>query len=177
MTLVQSPMLQGTTYGYQYQYDDMDDVTQVTDPNGNIQTYQYDFVGNVILATDARGFSTSIDITGTLDKTTTCDALNNCSVEQRDTNGRRSNFTDKRGIKTVYQYDKLSRVIEVDFNNNHLAYDQRTITFGYDMADRVTGITDVTNNGTPTQIAYQYGNLDKNIEEDTAEGPLSTNTT
>lgn len=55
ITEIRSPAVNGTRLITQYQYDSADNVTQVTDANGNVTAFAYDGNGNRTLSRDAAG--------------------------------------------------------------------------------------------------------------------------
>ncbi len=135
---------------------------------------KYDLLGNAIQVTDADYHVTTITRPATLDTVTTCDPANQCEILNKDAMGRRTIFTDKRGVKDVYTYDVLGRLTKAVFNSaNKSPYDQRTINYTYDANDRVTNISD-TGGGIPNlpgnTIAYTYDGVDDLMAEQTSPG-------
>ena len=104
---VTSPLNEVTTY----QYDALDDVVNVdVDPSGlNLQSsYAYDLIGEIASSTNPKGNTTTWTRIATLAKTTVKDPLGRTTVTNLDGQGRSTNFTDKRGIETVYTVDILA---------------------------------------------------------------------
>ena len=87
-----------------------------------------------------------------------------------DTNGNLTQFTDRKGNVTVYQYDLLDRKIFAGFDQNGNQY-ASTVTYSYDQADRLTQLVD-SSYGT---ITRSYDGMDNLIGEQTPLGELSYN--
>jgi RHS repeat-associated protein len=157
----------------QISYDALDNVLSATDADGKVTSYQYNLLGVPSQMTDARGNVTTITVGATLDVTTICDAGNHCSTENRNAMGRKTTFIDKRNVKTLYNLDKLGRITSVVHNSTNLAaYDQRTITYTYDAADRVTSITD-TGSAPAPPITYTYDGMDNVLSQATPQGTVT----
>lgn len=171
VTQVTSPLGNQTNYAY----DAIGDVRNIQDGNGFSIHNVYDLIGELIQSQDQNGNITTITIPYTLDKTTTCDAANNCTIENRDPGGRMTTFFDKRNIKTANTYDKLGRVTQMVVNpTNIVGYDTRTLTYSYDLADRVRAIGDVDNGGAEVDTNYTYDGVDNVMSEAVASDGVVT---
>ncbi len=123
-------------YSVSYQYDNDNNITEMTDANGNTTTYTYDNIGNLL---------------------TTTDPLNNTasSTYQSGTNWKTSD-TDKKGNITSYSYDARGNLLTIarplsitesftyDSKGNKTSYTDgkgQTTTYSYDLHGNRTGIT------------------------------------
>ncbi|MBF6570938.1 MAG: RHS repeat protein [Candidatus Binataceae bacterium] len=176
VTQVTSPM--GHTASYQY--DSMGNVVQATDGNGNTTISTYDLLGLPLSVTDANGNKSTVTRPWTLNKETVCDAANHCTLTNLDGAGKRTDVTDKRGIKNTFSYDGLQRVTQANINSTGLSgFDQRKIAFSYDLLDRVLGMVDTVtgvSNSQSNTIGYGYDGVDNILTEKVAVGtnPPST---
>ena len=181
VTSVTSP-LQETT---QYSYDAIDDVTQVIDPKSNITCNTYDLLGELATTTPPRGvsglctnpaninsaYTTTTTRTANLAKTTVTDPLGNSTITNLDGQGRHTDYTDKRGVKTNYTYDLFGRVTEALFNsNNKSGYTQDEVAMSnFDALDRIGTLSDSLSGST---LTYTYDSLDSILSE---KDPLLNN--
>ncbi|MBI2889717.1 MAG: hypothetical protein HYY13_02925 [Nitrospirae bacterium] len=126
-----SPTPLSTTYTYDPRFNQ---VTSVTDPNGNTTTFEYDEWGNLTKTTDALGQATAIayypnglqsliadasgavtrflyDPSGNLASIT--DPLGHSTTLTNDASGNVIRQTDANGIATEYRYDVMNRLVKV----------------------------------------------------------------
>ena len=149
-------------------YDDMNNLTSVTDPKGYKTTYSYDSKGNLIGVSAPEGVSTSITVNskglpteitnpmgvktqftynsyGNLTKST-LPALSLSSSAAYDKASRMTSSTDALGRTTTFSYD----------NNDNLTTqtdaDSHSTSFSYDKNDNLTGITNAK--GGVTSMSY-----------------------
>ena len=149
-------------------YDDMNNLTSVTDPKGYKTTYSYDSNGNLTGVSAPEGVSTSITVNskglpteisdpmgvktqftynsyGNLTKTT-LPALSLSSSAAYDKASRLTSSTDALGHTTTFSYD----------NNDNLTSqtdaDSHTTSFDYDKNDNLTSITNAK--GGVTSMSY-----------------------
>ncbi len=168
---VTSPKLETT----QYFYDEIDDVTEVIDPMGNITCNSYDLIGELAATTPPRGvsgsctnvnsaFTTTVTRTPNLAKTTVTDPLGYTTVTDLDGQGRKTDYTDKRGVETTYSFDKFGRVTQALFNsNNKSGYSQDTVAMSnFDALDRTLTVSDSLSGST---LSYSYDSLDSVLSE------------
>jgi hypothetical protein len=71
-----------------------------------------------------------------------------------DTNGRTDTFTNRNGNTQRTQYDNLNRAYNVSWDDSGLT---PTVTYGYDVASRVTNITNA--NATISRLLLNDGLL------------------
>ncbi|MBN1521082.1 MAG: RHS repeat protein, partial [Candidatus Aureabacteria bacterium] len=107
-----------------------DDISYITDANGNTISYDYDPVGRKIL-----------------DK----DALNNAKEYEYDPNSNLTKLIDELGHQTAYAYDASNRLIAV---TNHLG---ETIEISYDGNGNKTAMKDAK--GNITRYEYNKNNM------------------
>lgn len=140
----------GTSLTTKMTYDDMNNLTSVTDPNGYKTTYTYDSKGNLKSTSAPEGVTTSITV---------------------DSKGRPTQITNPMGVETQFQYNSYGNVTKVSLPTLSLSststYDEasrltsstdalgRTTSFTYDKNDNLTRSTDAASNNT----IYSY---DKN---------------
>jgi RHS repeat-associated protein len=153
-----------TTY---FTYDNMGELTQVTDPNGNTTSIAYTPVGLVASITDAQGNTTAftydlrgnrLTSTNALNQTTTYtyDVMNRLTLVTApdgsttqfayDYRGRRISVTDANGKATAYQYDDADRLVAV------IDAAQNLTSYAYDTENNLLKITDAL--GRATGFAY-----------------------
>jgi len=164
-----------------YQYDKHDNLTQVTDGNGNITTYTYDDIGRLIeISSSDTGLTRySYDPANNLISKTdgngiradyTYDALNRLtkidlpgtsddiifsydSESVSNGKGRLTGMVDTSG-ETIYYYDSQGRLTKDERNMDGRNY---TTTYFYDLNGNLTGITYPTG----TFVHYTYDDADR----------------
>ena len=162
--------LEATTLSFGY--DDARRLTRLTDGLGNYIEYTLDTEGN-------REQENIHDSGGTLRKqlTQTFDLYNRLDLssqanEQVDRDvapdGTLATLTDGRGAVTDYSYDALKRLTLVvqDQTGNAPSTANATTAYGYDVADRLTAVTDPIN-GTTSYVYDDLGNLLAQTSPDT----------
>lgn len=138
-------------------YDEMNNLTSITDPKGNKTTYSYDTKGNLIGVSAPEGVTSSIsvntkglptEITNAMDiKTqfeyntygnltkTILPALSLSSSAAYDKASRMTSSTDALGRTTYYEFDNNDLLTSTTDPMNHKT------RFGYDKNDNLTSIT------------------------------------
>lgn len=171
-TTTPPPSGSGSGLTTNFQYDNMGEVTQVTDPNGNSTYISYTPAGLIANIQDAQGNVTAFTydprgnrLTSTdalLQKTNyTYDVMNRLTLITApdgsttgfgyDYRGRRTSVTDANGKTTGYQYDDADRLTAVtDAALNMTGY-------SYDTENNLRSITDALTRGT----AFAYTNMGK----------------
>lgn len=145
-----------------FAYDQLNRITQVTQPDNRLTRYTYDDNSNVTSVTAANGVQTFY----------THDASN--QVSSRTQAGRTETYTynklgqliSKRDAKqqtTTYEYDLKGRLELVRFNNGE------TVNYDYDKNDRVVRVED--SSGAQKTVSFTYNNTNGNIS-----GPLTVTT-
>jgi YD repeat-containing protein len=133
-------------HSWQYTYDELGHRTGMTDANNGTTSYNYDDSGNLI-EIDYPG--TYADVSYTYDaagrRTGMTNALGTTSWEYDDAN-RTTSVTDPFSATVSYAYD-------ANGNRTELTYpDNKTVSYAYDDINRLTGTTDWSNQ--TTQYAY-----------------------
>jgi RHS repeat-associated protein len=97
---------------WQFAFDDQGQISQTTDPEGNIRRYQYDRSSNLISYTDPRGNTTryEVDADGNLTKET--NPLGYSSSYAYDKVGNLTSETDARGKATLMAFDAMNRLLQ-----------------------------------------------------------------
>ena len=119
-----------------YSYDPLNRMSSVTDSLGRKTAYSYDGIGNRTGLTDPSGRTTSFarDAANQLTGITYSDGSTPNVSLSYDAAGRRLGMTDGSG-NTSYGYDSLNRLTQ---STNGAG---RSVTYRYDLAGRLTGIT------------------------------------
>jgi RHS repeat-associated protein len=144
-------------YLTQYTYDDLGNMTSLTDANGNttlhsyesifgltqsiypdstVKTFSYDSVGNVLHATDGHGTTTfTYDAVYQL---IGVDYPDQSSISfEYDMNGNRTLMTDEEGT-TTFTYDNRNRCISETRTIEGIPY---TVSYSYDASSRMASAT------------------------------------
>ncbi len=148
-------------------YDEMNNLTSVTDPMNNKTTYNYDSKGNLIGISAPENVTTSITV---------------------DSKGRPTAVTNAMSVRTEYQYDSYGNVNKVILPALSLSstsiYDaasrlksitdalNRTSSFTYDKNDNLLRCTDPANNYT----TYSYDENDNLTDITNAKGGVTSMT-
>ena len=146
-------------------YDEMNNLTSITDPKGNKTTYNYDTKGNLVSVSAPEGVMASITV---------------------DSKGLPTETTSPMGIKTQYQYNEFGNVIKTTLPalslSNSAIYDKasrltsatdalgRTSNFVYNNNDFLTKETDAKNHIT----SYAYDKNDNLTSITNAKGGVTT---
>jgi RHS repeat-associated protein len=134
-TSIAAPLSRNTSN----QYDALNRLVQVTDPNSGVTQLGYDAKDNLASVTDPRTLTTSYSHDGFGDVTQQASPDTGTTVNTYDSGGNLSTATDARGAVGTYVYDALNRVTQV-------AYSDQTINFTYDAGTngvgRLTGASD-----------------------------------
>ena len=156
-------MAGAATRSFAYTYTAFGQVLTAADPRGNVTNYAYDGQGDLTSTTDALGHVTSI---------ASYDA-NGRPLTIVDPNGVTTSLTyDPRGrltsrtvaaLTTAYAYDNAGNLIQVT------APDGSYLTYGYNLAHRLTGIADAAGD----HIAYKLDAAGNRIKEQAAD-PANT---
>jgi RHS repeat-associated protein len=121
------------------QYDALNRLEQITDPNAGITKFGYDANDNLASVIDPRNLTTSYTHNGFGEVTQLVSPDTGTSSSTYDSGGNLKATTDARGSIGTYSYDALDRVLQV-------AYTDQTINFSYDAGPngvgRLTGASD-----------------------------------
>ena len=133
------------------QYDALNRLTQITDPNSGITQLGYDANDNLASVKDPRTLTTGYTHNGFNDLTQVVSPDTGTTTNTYDSGGNLSTSTDARTDKATYSYDALNRMTQV-------AYSDQTIKFTYDSVangnygvGRLTGASDANHT-----LAWNY---------------------
>ncbi|MBC3917314.1 RHS repeat protein [Undibacterium sp. CY18W] len=151
---------------YQYEYDQMGNVTKVTnalnaatvqsydplsrvqtqtDPNNKVTSYTYDGQNRLIKVTDARNLSTLYSIDGLGNQLSLTSPDTGVTATTVDAAGNILTRTDAKGQTTRYTYDVLNRITSISYQ------DGSSTTYTYDQGNYAKGRL--------SQISYQNGSI------------------
>jgi YD repeat-containing protein len=129
-------------------YDSKGNLLSETNAAGNTRQFSYDSFGQLLTASNFRGYATQHTYSSQGDRTSTTDPESNTTSFSYDGLGRLVTLTNPRGFATTYTYDKNDNLTKLA---GPLSY---TLTYTYDANDRLIAETDA-NGGTTT---YTYDN-------------------
>ena len=161
-----------------YTYDQLNRLRTESNPLNQVIQYTYDAVGNRVGKTKADG-GTITYAYDALNRLTTTTYTGGAISYGYDAVGNRTTMNDPQGT-TTYGYDALDRLVQVVGSNGTLQYGYdlngnrtsmtypggNTVTYLYDAANRLTGVTDWANRrtnytydaaGRQTQMQYPNG--------------------
>lgn len=135
-----------------YAYDVYGNVTQIIYADGSVTNTEYDSVGNMTAAVDAKGRRTTYDydLYGNLVKITYCD--NTTETFEYDAENRNIKATDRLGRTVEMTYDAVGNLVEKTYPNGS------EVSYVYDAKYRLVSTTEA--NGGTTK--YEYDALDRN---------------
>jgi YD repeat-containing protein len=155
-----------------YQYNPLNLITQVKDPQGNTTGFSYDANGNVLTLTDALNHTTQWTYDNMDRVQTRIDPLLRNESYSYDLMGNLVSSTDRKGQVTSLTYDPLNRTTLIGFNtvvNGGVTSYESTIGYTYDAGNRMTLAVDSAG-GT---ITDGYDDLDRLTSETTGQGSIS----
>ncbi|ARU60496.1 hypothetical protein CBW65_04965 [Tumebacillus avium] len=119
-----------------YQYNAVQELTSVTDPDGKIISYTYDLLGNQtnILYPDSKQTVKTYDALGRLIKKV--DPLGQAEKYYYDANGNLLSKIDRKGQTIQYAYDNRNQLTSKSTPSDVVSYE-------YDLAGKRTKMTDV----------------------------------
>ncbi len=144
----------------------------MTDPQGGTTTFTYDANGNVLTTTDPHG-GVETSTFDSMDRPATReDALHRSESFTYDQVGHPATITDRNGKLTQFTYDALGRQTFVGYGavvvGGSTSYES-SVTSSYDAGDRLLSTVD-TASGT---ITYGYDLLDRLTSETSPQGGLT----
>jgi RHS repeat-associated protein len=125
-TSVVAPLGRDTTQVY----DQLNRLTQITDPMNGVTKFGYDALGQLTSVTDPRGLVTTYEYTGLGDLVRQSSPDTGVTENSYDSNSNLLVSTDSRGVVSAYTYDALNRVISASFTLG--SNTDQTITYTYD---------------------------------------------
>ena len=148
ITSITDPAFNIESYGY----DSNRNMTSSTDKNGHTITYTYDSNGNILTKTDAQGHTTTYTYEPNYSQATSItDARSNVTTNTYDSNGNLTSITDPQNNATTFTYDQHGRLLTKTDALNH------TTTYTYDQHGNLLSVTDPLSNVT----AYTYNIIGK----------------
>lgn len=120
-------------------YDELGRLASISNANGEIATYAYDAVDHLIRSTDASGVTTTFafDAAGRLTQEASSDR--SLTDYAYNVTGDLISKTDGNGVITSYTYDARHRMASISYS----ADPTRNVSFTYDGAGRLNGMTDI----------------------------------
>jgi len=156
-----------------YQYNNLDQLTQVTDPLAGITSLSYDLNGNLQTVQDARQQGTNNKTLYTYNNMdrlqTTTDPLLRQESFTYDLNGNPQSVTDRRNKVTTFQYDGLNRLNFVGYGTTPGPTYESTTTDTYDGGNRLSSVLDSVS-GSITPV---FDGLNRLTSETTAQGSIT----
>lgn len=139
-----------------YAYDRLDRTTTITDPRYYQTNFTYDAVGNRLTLRDASNNTTTWAYDGLNRVTSETNQLGNARSFEYDAKGNLKKRTDRNERVIEYAYDRLDRRTTETWKNSG-GGTVRTLSFGYDVASRMTSASDMDS---VSAMGYDpYGNL------------------
>ena len=133
-----------------YTYNKLDELTSMTDADGNTATYAYNADGDQTSVTDPNGNTTTYGYNALNELTSTTAALGNTTTFSYDAVGDLVTATDPLGNATSYTYNAQSRELTKTAANGGVT------SYAYDLDGNETSITDPA--GNTTTYAYNAAN-------------------
>ena len=161
------------------QYDGLNRLTQITDPNSGVTKFRYDANDNLASVIDPRSLTTSYTHNGFGDATKLVSPDTGTSLSTYDSGGNLKTATDARSDVATYAYDAMNRVTQV-------AYADQTINFTYDAGTngigRLTGASDANHSmswtydthGRVTGKGQTIGTVTKSVGYSYTNGDLAS---
>lgn len=132
-----APLTRNTTNAY----DELNRLSQITDPANGLTKFTYDANDNLTQVTDPRNLNTSYQYDGLGDLKQLTSPDTGVTQYTYDSGGNLKTQTDSRTKTGTYTYDALNRATQ-------LAYPDQTITYAYDAGTngkgRLTSVTDAS---------------------------------
>jgi RHS repeat-associated protein len=121
------------------QFDALNRLNQITDPNSGITQLAYDSNDNLASVQDPRNLTTSYSHDGFGELTQLASPDTGTTTKTYDSAGNLKTATDARSALATYSYDALNRLIQMAYSDNtiNLTYDSGTNGVG-----RLTGASD-----------------------------------
>jgi RHS repeat-associated protein len=123
-----------------YVYDDLNRPISVTDPNSGETTFTYDAAGNRVSLTDPVANTTTWVYDGLNRVTEETNELNDSRLFEYDAMGHLMKRTDRNGRVIEYTFDDMGRQTAELWKDGETTV--RTISFEYNAASQLTGVTD-----------------------------------
>jgi RHS repeat-associated protein len=159
-------------FDVQYEYDEDNNIREMTDANGNVTEYTYDERGNLISEKDALGNQTIYRYESTFNRlVSVTDANGNTVTNSYDGQGNLTTVALPEGITLAYSYDQngnITSAIDGKGNTTSFEYDGlgnvvKTIypsgeeNYTYDNAGNMLSLRDINRN----TLVFTYDGLDR----------------
>ena len=152
-TSVDAPLSRNTAN----QYDALNRLIKITDPNGGVTKFSYDSNDNLTVVLDPRSLTTGYTYDGFGDLVQQSSPDTGTTVNTYDSGGNLATATDARNKTGTYTYDVQNRLTQI-------AYGDQTIAFGYDTG--VNGIGHLTTAGDANHaLAWGYDALGRVVSK------------
>ncbi|MES1195947.1 MAG: RHS repeat-associated core domain-containing protein, partial [Steroidobacter sp.] len=143
-TTIAAPLTRNTSN----QYDALNRLKQVTDPNNGITQYAYDANDNLTSVVDPRNLTTSYTYNGLGDLLQQISPDTKTTTNTYDSAGNLKTSKDANNNTVTYNYDALNRVTQA-------AYADQTITYMYDQGTNGKGhLTSLSDASGSTSFTY-----------------------
>jgi RHS repeat-associated protein len=160
-TSISAPLARNTSN----QYDALNRLVQITDPNSGVTQLGYDAKDNLASVIDPRTLTTGYSHNGFGDVTQQVSRDTGTTTNAYDSGGNLHTATDARGALAMYSYDALNRVTQA-------AYSDQTINFTYDSGangiGRLTGASDANH-----ALAWSYDTLGRVVGKGLTVGSVN----
>lgn len=142
--------------------DAMGRVTQLTDGQGHVTTFQRDAVGQVVATVDPLGRTSRVQRDARGRPVQVTDPANGTTRFEYDVLGRPTAVTDPRSVRTTYAYDGMGSLLQIgspDAGTTYNTFDvggllvnsrdalNHLTTYGYDAAYRLSSVTYADSSG------------------------------
>jgi len=171
-TSIDAPLSRDTTK----QFDALNRLSQITDPNSGITKLAYDANDHVASVIDPRSLTTSYTHDGFNEVTKLVSPDTGTTTSTFDSAGNLKTTDDARGALATYTYDALNRITQVAYSDQTIAYTydagtngigrltgasdaNHALAWSYDALGRVIG-KGQTVGGVPLSVGYGYTNND-----------------
>jgi len=132
-TSIQAPLSRNTT---QY-YDELNRLSQITDPGSGNTYFGYDANDNLTSVKDPNAFITSYSYNGFGDLQQLTSPDTGTTLNTYDSGGNLATSTDARSALATYTYDAVNRVKTIGYSNAGVT--DQTLTFTYDTGSNGKG--------------------------------------
>jgi len=171
-TAINAPLSRNTVNTY----DELNRLSQITDPASGVTHFGYDANDNLTSVQDPTTLSTSYTYTGFGDLLTQVSPQTGTTNNTYDSGGNLATSLDARNKTATYSYDVLNRVAQIAYGDQTIGYTYDTgangkgrltgasdanhsMSWSYDGLGRLTGKTQ-TVGGVPLSVSYGYTNGD-----------------
>ena len=165
-------------YDMAYSYDNDNNLSEVTDANGNQRQATYDNLGNTITTRDAFSQQQQMSFGNLSRLNSLTDKRGNATAFEYDEDGNLTRIIQPLGIETNFTYDGEGNLTsmedgegnatEIDYNSNNdieeIRYEIGSEQYSYDAVGNLTSTTDA--NGNSVAMGYDALNRLRTITDD-----------